>query len=372
MTARVAILGNSFARKVQLPALRWAAAHGAPNEVVAIAGRDGEKARATADAFGIAVATDAWEEALDPARVGDLDLVVVSTPVDLHAPMVRGALERTRAAILCEKPFAMDGDEARALAGEARGRLALIDHQTRWSPWRRAFAREVAVGRSGDPWAARVHLKVASVPRIGAGFGWWYDAERGGGTLGALASHALDGIVDQFGSPVAAVRANLMTHVRERPDAAGEPVAVTSDESAHLWLELESGLDVQVETGVLDFGVERDAGNGVLCELRGAEATLRLEGETTLVRTPHGGAAEAVALDAPELPTNEELGVPGMGFFARCLPGYLRDVLRAAVDGEATLAGAADFDSAVHVTDVIDAARLSSREGRRVEVRRDG
>jgi len=372
MTARVAILGNSFARKVQLPALRWANANGAPNEVVAIAGRDGEKARATAEEFGIAYATDAWEEALDPARVGDLDLVVVSTPVDLHAPMVRATLERTGAAILCEKPFAMDGDEARALAGAAAGRFALIDHQTRWSPWRRAFAREVAAGACGDPWAARVHLKVASVPRVGIGYGWWYDAARGGGTLGALASHALDGVVDQFGSRVAAVRANLMTHVPEREGPDGAPVAVTADESAHLWLELEDGLDVQVETGVLDFGVERDAGNGVLCELRGSEASMRLEGETTLVRTPHGGEAEEVALDAPELPTNEELGVPGMGFFARCLPGYLRDVIRAVAAGEPTLAGAADLASAVHVMDVIDAARLSSREGRRVEVRRDG
>lgn len=61
---RVALIGNSFAARAQLPALRWAG----DNEVIGIAGADAQKARRTADEWEIPTATGHWEEllALDP------------------------------------------------------------------------------------------------------------------------------------------------------------------------------------------------------------------------------------------------------------------------------------------------------------------
>ena len=57
---RIALLGNSFAEAIQLPALR----HAGGNQVVGLAGGDGAKARATAERWDIPVATDDWTELL--------------------------------------------------------------------------------------------------------------------------------------------------------------------------------------------------------------------------------------------------------------------------------------------------------------------
>ncbi|MEM9381816.1 MAG: Gfo/Idh/MocA family oxidoreductase [Planctomycetota bacterium] len=361
MTVRVALLGNSFASLVQLPALRWAAANGAPNQVVGIAGADAEKARATAREWSIPRATDRWEDLFDDAP----DLAIVTTPVDLHAPMVRAALA-AGAAVLCEKPFTLDASEARALAEEARGRLSVIDHQSRWSPWRRELAKRVASGMAGAPWSSRVLVRWGAPKRLGMPFTWWYDAARGGGALGALGSHMVDGVLDQFGTRFEAVTARLATYVREREGAGGAPVDVTADEAAWILAELEGGTPCELHLDGMAFAGTRDAGGGNLIEWTGSEGTLRLEGDVELVWTPHGGDAEILPVEP--LPTNAEMGMPDVGIFARCLPGYLRDVVRAVAEGASELPGAATFDDAVHVMDVLDASRRSAAEGRRIPI----
>ena len=275
MSLRVALLGNSFARHAQLPALRWARENGAPHEVAALAGHDLEKARATAAEWGIPTVTDDWTT-LFASGATPFDLVIVSTPTDLHAPMVGAALE-SGAAVLCEKPFALDGNEARELTALAKGKLALIDHQTRWSPWRRAFKDAIAEGIVGAPWAGRVQMRIASLPRLGAPMTWWYEEVRGGGILGALGSHMLDGVMDQFGRHFEEVTARLTTVIQERPTAEGNSVPVSADEEAWLHCVMDDGLPLTVETSIVAFGCERDAGGGNLLELRGSAGTLRLE-----------------------------------------------------------------------------------------------
>ena len=365
---RIAVLGNSFANAIQLPALKWASDNGAPNEVVVIAGRGLEKAQATASKWDIPVATDRWEDVFDsPLPGGAVDLVIVSTPVNLHAPMVQAAI-RGDVAILCEKPFSMDGQEARELRDAAQGRLALIDHQTRWSPLRREMKRRIASGEAGEPWSARVLMSFASEKRIKMPYTWWYDEARGGGTLGALGSHMLDGVIDQFGTRVESVMAELSTFVKERPGPDGAPVKVTADEAFALSCRMHDGLRVQVESNIMSFGAKHDAGNGVLVEYTGSKGTLRLEGETKLTWEEHGGEAQVIGEDT--LPSHEELGMPaGTGFFPKVLPSYLVDVVKAVAEGRTELPGAATFGDAVHVMDILDAARESAREGRRVTLR---
>lgn len=371
MSVRIGLLGNSFARLIQLPALRWAAANGAPNEVVAVAGSRLAKAEETASEWGIPYPTDNWTSLFgQDAKAGPMDLAIISTPVDLHAPMVLAAIANGTA-ILCEKPFAMDGDEARSLRDAAAGHFALIDHQTRWSPWRRAFKEALASGMCGDLWCARIQMRLGSVPRIQAPFSWWYDAQRGGGVLGALGSHILDGVMDQLGGRIESVNAELLTFIKERTgrDGATNPVPVTADEEAILHCVTDAGLPVMIEASVIAFGCERDSGQGSLQEVRGSQGTLRLEGETELFFIPHGGSPESIAVEP--LPTVEELGMPMDNIFPRSLPGYLRDVIGAVAAGQKTLPGAATFSDAVHVMDVMDAARASAAEGCRVAVRTD-
>lgn len=362
LPVRVALLGNSFARSVQLPALAWAGQGVAGGvEVVGLAGRDPARAAATAREFAIPFATGDWREllALDP------DLWIVTTPVDLHAPMV-DALLGTRGAILCEKPFTLDAAEALPLVerGVERGveRLCLLDHQLRWSPWRRALARELAAGAVGRPRHARVHMHLGSPARLAAPWSWWYDASRGGGVLMALGSHLIDLLERDLG-PVRRVAAHLTRWRDERQDEAGRPRPVTADEHARLWLQLEDGIEVSLETSLVE-----PAGTGSRIEVVGEEGTLLLEEETCLRHAPHGEAWREVPVDGSAVPTVEELGMGSGGIFARVLPLYLRDVLGAVARGESTLRGAATFADGLRTMLVLDAARRAAREGRWVEV----
>jgi predicted dehydrogenase len=341
---RVAILGNGFAARVQLPAL--AAAGG--NQVVGIAGHDPARAEETARRFGIPHATGDWREllALQP------DLVLVTTPVDLHAPMVHALLDETQAALVCEKPFAMDAAEAAPLVEKARGRLALIDHQLRFGPYRQRMKQLVGEGFVGDVWHARVHASWGRPEVLTRPFTWWYDAARGGGILGAGASHLVDGLRDLLGD-VASVQGTLDTHVKERTSADG-PRTVTADEHARLWLAFKSGARASVDTD-LCF----PHGPFLHTFIAGSEGVLELRDEAELQGARHGEPLKTIDVDAGAWATKDPALV-GYGPFGRCEPIFLARVLDAVREGRTEVEGAATFADGLATMRVLDAVRASA------------
>jgi Oxidoreductase family, NAD-binding Rossmann fold len=73
---------------------------------------------------------------------GEVDAVVIATPPDSHAPLVRRALEHG-VDVFCEKPIATsiaDADEMVA-AADRRGRVIVVDHVLRYNPLLRAVRR---------------------------------------------------------------------------------------------------------------------------------------------------------------------------------------------------------------------------------------
>ena len=340
----IALIGNAFAQRLQLPALRWAGG----NRVIGIAGSDAAKARRTAEAWDIPLATGDYRElfAQDP------DLVVIATPVHLHHRMVLDALE-TRAAILCEKPLALNVAEAAELAERARGRAAWVDHQLRWSPHRRALRALIAEGRLGTPWHGEFQLQFGSPAWLKRGASWWFDAARGGGALGALGSHMVDLVRSELGE-VEAVRAELRAFLPTRPDERGEPVPTTADEFAALWLRLECGALVSLATGVL-----LPAARGFHLVYAGSAGSLRLEGEELLFAGQGGEDPRPVEVH-DDRPKPEELGIPDGGPFARALPLFLRDVIDTVRAGRTELPGAATFADGLATQRVLDAARRSA------------
>lgn len=341
---RIAVLGNSYAAYCQLPGLRWARRHEADNEVVAIVGRDLEKARATAAREHIPLATTSVEEALSTQP----DLVIVSTPVDLHASMVEQVLSTTSAAVLCEKPFTLEVDEARRLSLLARGRLALVDHQLRWSAPRRRFKALVDEGAVGVPWVARAEMCFGSLERLTRKASWWDDAERGGGALQAIGSHLVDGLLWIFG-PIVDVQARLTTCVKERVDEQGVARPVTADDHCELWLTHASGLRSTVLCTTVQVHGRRS-----LLEVIGSRGTLRLVDEGELSVGTHGGPLLPVDV---RLASVEEVEACNDSAFARSEPLFLRDVVRAVAAGERSLPGAATFDDGVACVEVLRAAR---------------
>ncbi|MEU1051759.1 Gfo/Idh/MocA family oxidoreductase [Streptomyces sp. NPDC005876] len=87
-------------------------------EVVAVASRRAEPAKAFADRFGIERAYGDWESL---ARDEDVDVVYVATPHSAHRAAAGLCLEAGRN-VLCEKPFTLNLREAAELVALARER----------------------------------------------------------------------------------------------------------------------------------------------------------------------------------------------------------------------------------------------------------
>src|SRR3989440_5614072 len=127
---RIGIVGAAFARSTQIPAFKACA--GA--QIVAIASARREHAEEVAREFGIEHVESDWRALVER---DDVDLVSIVTPVVTHCEMTLAALHRGKA-VLCEKPMAMNADEARRMTERAQeaGVLALIDHELRFLPGR--------------------------------------------------------------------------------------------------------------------------------------------------------------------------------------------------------------------------------------------
>src|SRR5690606_17162862 len=115
------------------------------------------------------------------------DVVAISTPPHTHAPLSIEALE-AGCHVLCEKPFARDAAEARAMlaAAEKAGKVHTIGNEFRFVPERATAARAIAEGLIGRPLFATFIQFAGFVTLFEHDFpDWWFDPAQGGGWLGA-------------------------------------------------------------------------------------------------------------------------------------------------------------------------------------------
>ncbi|MFE6820958.1 Gfo/Idh/MocA family protein [Streptomyces sp. NPDC057690] len=118
-------------------------------EIVAVASRSQERADAFGDRFEVARRYGDYAAlAADP----DVDVVYVATPQSEHEAHALGFL-RAGKHVLCEKPFAMNADQAGAMVAEARARRLFLMEAiwSRFLPAYRSLADIIAEGRIGEP-----------------------------------------------------------------------------------------------------------------------------------------------------------------------------------------------------------------------------
>ncbi|HEY9226514.1 MAG TPA: Gfo/Idh/MocA family oxidoreductase, partial [Gemmatimonadaceae bacterium] len=128
---RWGVLGAAdIALKKVLPAMR----HSDRSQIVAIASRNLEKARAAAAELGIPRAYGSYEELLDDP---DIEAVYNPLPNHLHVPWsIRAA--KAKKHVLCEKPIALTAAEARELlaardrAGVQIGEAFMVRTHPQW------------------------------------------------------------------------------------------------------------------------------------------------------------------------------------------------------------------------------------------------
>jgi predicted dehydrogenase len=117
------------------------------SRIVAVASRDLERAQAFARELGIRRTHGSYEDLLaDP----EIDAVYIPLPNHLHARWVTAAAAAGKH-VLCEKPLAMNGDEARAMADacDKAGVVLLEAFMYRLHPSWRAVRELVGSGRIG-------------------------------------------------------------------------------------------------------------------------------------------------------------------------------------------------------------------------------
>jgi predicted dehydrogenase len=178
----------------------------------------------------------------------DVDLVSVHSPPFLHAEHVRSAIGNGKA-VLCDKPFALDAEEASALVDEAAaaGAIALCNFEFRLHPVRRLLRELVRTDALGTiehvQWT---HLSAGSRVPLRR-YGWLFDRERGGGWIGAWGSHAIDTIRWCFGE-VTSVDAHPRIDIAARPDEHGEMHECSAEDGLSATLGLDTGVTVNIDS----------------------------------------------------------------------------------------------------------------------------
>jgi len=188
----------------------------------ALAGRNGEAARAVAEKFGWEHVETDWRALV--AR-DDVDVVDVCTPGDTHAEIAVAALEAGKH-VLCEKPLANSVAEAEAMAeaakaARARGVRSMVGFTYRRVPAIKLARNLVADGKLGEVRHVRAQYLQDWLIDPQAPLSWRLDKTRAGsGALGDIGAHIIDLTQYITGERIVGVSAIMETFVKERPVAA--------------------------------------------------------------------------------------------------------------------------------------------------------
>lgn len=355
-TVRIGVIGTSFISDFYHLSILSASPEA---ELVAVCGRNGERAHEVAEKHSIPRVFTDYHEMIEG---GLLDAVVIATPDDLHYPMTMEALSNGLH-VLCEKPLAMDATQAREMRDSAHSaqRVTLVNHTWRWMPAYRYARKLVNDGYIGNLHHAVFHYR--------AGYArsrkktWKFDAARTIGVLGGLGSHMID-LARYLVGEISEVSAKLKTSEQiGLGESSGREDIGPSNDLASLLLTFAGGETAYIVASRIDYLNDQRQ----LVELHGSEGSLDI--------TLQLKASPQIHCIRGEEFTEETLEIPAE--FGRCpplseMPDYfasndigprlfVRSILGQAVP-------APTFDDGYRIQQVMDAAVESDSKGARIAI----
>ena len=355
----IGIVGAGFARTTQIPGFRDCM--GA--KVVAVASRHPERAAALAKEFGIEHVAADWQELVER---DDVDLVSIVTPPATHMEITLAALEHGKA-VLCEKPMALNAQQAKRMVEQAQAAnvLALIDHELRFLNSRRTMRGMLETGAIGTVRHCNYVFRSDYRNIADRGWDWWSDAAMGGGTLGAIGSHVVDSFRWILNTEVTRALGMLSTHIKERPDkASGGMRPVTTDDEAKLLFRFADGPHTEGATGAAALSVVESGKYENRLEIYGTTGALMVEETGELWRSPAGsGQWRPVQVDQDHMAQGMRESSWSRGFTA-----FACRIVEAVRSGKKTVEDAASFADGYRVQVVLDALRESNESGCWVEI----
>lgn len=247
---------------------------------------------------GVAVASTRYEEVV---RRDDVHAVIIATPNFTHAPIALAAIGAGKH-VLCEKPLAMSGAEARGMA-EAADRAG-VRHMTaftyRFVPAMRYLAHLVRRGDLGSLY----HFRSCRLQDWGTRNLGWRQVRKlaGTGELGDMLSHRID-----FAHLLAGPMRRLVADLRQwHPVRGGAPNDL--DDWVAILAEFESGATGVLESSKLASGRNESWRSLDSVELNGSERSfVFVTGDWNRLQT---GAAGGPGLETITIP-REFWKVPG-------------------------------------------------------------
>jgi len=162
-------------------------------KVVAVADPEAGKPEALAERYQ----ARAYGDGLEMLAREELEVVVVTTPTDLHCRYAVAAAERGRH-VFCEKPLARTLAQGREMLEAARkhGVKLMVGHVLRWWGEYAAAKRCLDAGQIGKPAVART-VRGGAFPRPPSD--WYANYEQSGGVMVDLMIHDFDWLRWCFG-----------------------------------------------------------------------------------------------------------------------------------------------------------------------------
>ena len=287
---------------------------GSLSEVVALASRSSEKARAAADRLGIARSYGSYEELLaDPG----VDAIYNPLPNDQHVPWSIKALEAGKH-VLCEKPIGLSSAEGRQLveAGRRHPRLKLMEafmyrHNHQW----RKAKELVDSGRIGTLRTVQTFFSYSNEDPTNIR----HDPAMGGGALMDIGCYAISLSRWLFGSEPRRVSGLVEYDPRFHVDRLASAILDFGVGSATFTCSTQVepfqqvqivGTEGRIELSEVPFNAPNDRPCVVL--LQRGEAIERIELETCDQYTIQGDLFARAILDDTPVPTPIEDAVRNM------------------------------------------------------------
>ncbi|WP_180899496.1 Gfo/Idh/MocA family protein [Martelella soudanensis] len=333
-----ALIGCGFFARNQLHA--WNDIDGVG--IVALCDRDAGRLAETGDLFGI---DRRYSDAAEMFADGGFDFVDIATTAPSHRLLVEAAA-KAGVHIICQKPFAENIGDARAMvaAADAAGTVLMVHENFRWQSAVRAAIEALRAGAIGTPFFGRVSFR--SGYDVYAGQPYLAEGKRF--IIEDLGIHILDIARALFGE-VSTITASTR---RVNPKINGEDVAT-------MLLVHTDGV-----TSVVDcsYATKREPETfpETLLEIDGTEGTLRLDaGYRLTIQT--GGSNETRDV-APPVLSWAERPWHNIQESVAIIQRHFVDCLR-----EGRIPETAGADN-LNTFALVEAAYLSAAEGRTVKL----
>lgn len=339
----VVIVGAGHGIRVHLPALRVAGF-----DVVGLVGRDLDRTSAAARAAQIPRAfTDVGTAILQTGAKA----VTIASPPLTHGEVVLQAIA-CGCHVLCEKPFAKDSREAEMLleAAENAGIVHLIGNQMRASPEKMVVDQVIAAGLIGEARFATFvqHVNLVASPEA-VRPEWWFNAQAGGGWLGASGSHLIDQIRNWLGDFHSISAATSI--LSDRRDVA--------EDSFDLRFKMVNGVEGVISQTGASWGP-----TVLMSRVMGSEGTLWIEGNEAWIADAQGSRPLPIPADL-QLTDIAPSDDPRKRYLHVELPPTIKmcEAWRHAIESGTPMQQYATFADGLACMRVIDAIRESAATG---------